>query len=207
MSDLRKAAEMALEALETLWDILDDIDTASDMAKENDAWYRKRVEALQKKRWDTMITTDGYKLKDGPVEALRQALAQPVDAVNTTQERVDETAKREHEPVEYTGNGTASREADVRPTGFFFQMPKPVAWMNNDYEVFFDAGKAACYSMGWIKPLYTAPPKREWVGLTDEEARDISFNLPIKWTGHLQGAASIYDFARAIEAKLKEKNT
>ena len=49
--------------------------------------------------------------------------------------------------------------------------------------------------------------KREWVGLTDEEARDISFNLPIKWTGHLQGAASIYDFARAIEAKLKEKNT
>ena len=74
---LREAAEMALEALETLWDILDDIDTASDMAKENDAWYRKRVEALQKKRWDTMITTDGYKLKGGPVEALRQALAQP----------------------------------------------------------------------------------------------------------------------------------
>ena len=77
MTDLRKAAEVALEALEKLWDILDDIDTASDMAKENDAWYRKRVEALQKKRWDTMITTDGYKLKGGPVEALRQALAQP----------------------------------------------------------------------------------------------------------------------------------
>jgi len=74
MTDLRKAAEIALEALETLWDILDDIDTASDMAKENNAWYRKRVEALQKKRWDTTITTDGYKLKGGPVEALRQAL-------------------------------------------------------------------------------------------------------------------------------------
>jgi hypothetical protein len=74
MTDLRKAAEMALEALETLWDILDDIDTASDMAKENNAWYRKRVEALQKKRWDTTITTDGYKLKGGPVEALRQAI-------------------------------------------------------------------------------------------------------------------------------------
>ena len=77
MSDLRKAAEMALEALETLWDILDDIDTTSDIAKENDAWYRKRVEFLQKKRWDTTITTDGYKLKGGAVEALRQALAQP----------------------------------------------------------------------------------------------------------------------------------
>jgi hypothetical protein len=29
------------------------------------------------------------------------------------------------EPVAYSGNGTAGREADVRPTGFFFQMPKP----------------------------------------------------------------------------------
>ncbi len=77
MSDLRKAAEMVLEALETLWGILDDIDTASDIAKENDTWYRKRVEALQKKRWDTTITTDGYKLKGGPVEALRQALTEP----------------------------------------------------------------------------------------------------------------------------------
>jgi hypothetical protein len=28
------------------------------------------------------------------------------------------------EPVSYTGNGTAGREADVRPTGFFFQMTK-----------------------------------------------------------------------------------
>jgi hypothetical protein len=28
--------------------------------------------------------------------------------------------------VTYIGNGTAGREADVKPTGFFFQMPKPV---------------------------------------------------------------------------------
>ena len=56
-------------------------------------------------------------------------------------------------------------------------------------------------------PLYTAQPKREWVGLTEEETKEISLNLPIKWTGHLQGASSIYDFARAIEAKLKEENT
>jgi hypothetical protein len=26
--------------------------------------------------------------------------------------------------VQYTGNGTAEREADIKPTGFFFQMPK-----------------------------------------------------------------------------------
>jgi len=39
--------------------------------------------------------------------AIKEALAQP-----------------EQEPVAYSGNGTAGREADVRPTGFCFQMPK-----------------------------------------------------------------------------------
>ena len=215
MTDLRKAAEMALEALETLWDILDDIDTASDMAKENDAWYRKRVEALQKKRWDTMITTDGYKLKGGPVEALRQALAQTeqeqktplkvlnltvftenrlrngrvydvetlqamtsrdilaipdmgkkalkevmealdVYAVNISQERVDETAKGEHEPwqsVQCTCGGT----------------------------------------------IYFKHTKREWVGLTDADKQE-AFDETQEASG------GFWDFADYLEAKLKEKN-
>jgi len=42
--------------------------------------------------------------------------------------------------------------------------------------------------------LYTTPPKREWVGLTDEDE--------IPWDG-----VDAESFARAIEAKLKEKNT
>ena len=45
---------------------------------------------------------------------------------------------------------------------------------------------------------YTAPPKREWVGLTDDDIAEIRRN----------GAHSISDKDfRAIEAKLKEKNT
>ena len=45
-------------------------------------------------------------------------------------------------------------------------------------------------------------PKREWVGLTDEEAVQT-------WEGVIKYAPSdvrVKDFARAIEAKLKEKN-
>jgi hypothetical protein len=41
------------------------------------------------------------------ITAIKEALAQP-----------------EQEPVAYSGNGTAGREADVRPTGFCFQMPQ-----------------------------------------------------------------------------------
>jgi hypothetical protein len=43
-------------------------------------------------------------------------------------------------------------------------------------------------------PLYTTPPKRPWVGLTDEEA---------SWC---QAPSTIQTWKR-IEAKLKEKNT
>ena len=57
--------------------------------------------------------------------AIRKALAQPdVDRRSTeSKETFDQ-----QEPVAYTGNGTAGREADVKPTGFFFQMPPQRTW-------------------------------------------------------------------------------
>lgn len=51
------------DAVEKLWDIIDDIDTYSDMAKSDDKFYRNRVERRQKDRWkETSITSDGYEL-------------------------------------------------------------------------------------------------------------------------------------------------
>jgi hypothetical protein len=46
------------------------------------------------------------------------------------------------------------------------------------------------------KPVYTTPPQRTWVGLTDEEVADIERN-----------SITRRQAIRAIEAKLKEKNT
>ena len=75
---------------------------------------------------------------------------------------------------------------------------EPVAWMS-DCDVGFiksEFGKYPCV------PLYIAPPRREWAGLTDEE-RDlitekvIGFNSCCGWED---------DYAKAIEAKLKDKN-
>ena len=45
-------------------------------------------------------------------------------------------------------------------------------------------------------PLYTAPPRREWVGLTHDE---------IEYLMDVYDVASP-DYAKAIEAKLREKN-
>ena len=51
-------------------------------------------------------------------------------------------------------------------------------------------------------PLYTTPPKREWVGLTDDEINKLR-------KGVLKLGDWLYDdgkFIKDIEAKLKEKN-
>jgi hypothetical protein len=51
--------------------------------------------------------------------------------------------------------------------------------------------------------LYTTPPQRPWVGLTDEEIDDID---EANWEEDHK-VWGIHEFARAVEAKLKEKNT
>jgi len=126
------AMKQALEALEKLWDIIDDIDTYGDMAKSDDKLYRSLVERRQRQRFEqTGISTDGYELNGGAITALRQAIAEaekqepvaqcsypkcqatngcvgacsktaPVHAIDISQERVDETAKRKHEWVGLT---------------------------------------------------------------------------------------------------------
>jgi len=51
--------------------------------------------------------------------------------------------------------------------------------------------------MEWmLKRYYTTPTQRTWVGLTDEELAELSASGLAWW-----------DLWRAIEAKLKEKNT
>ena len=70
--------------------------------------------------------------------------------------------------------------------------PEPMAYMDGKGHLYNSTTHPENYT-----PLYTASPQREWVGLTDEEIDKVA-------------ASSGYgyiDVARAIEAKLKEKNT
>ena len=74
---------------------------------------------------------------------------------------------------------------------------EPVAWMN-DIAFSMDKDELTTDKFGDIVPLYTAPPSREWQGLSDDE-----INLIYPCTG---GEHDFKDIARAIEAKLREKN-
>lgn len=78
------------------------------------------------------------------------------------------------------------------------QRLKPVAWM---YEFYADMGhKGLAFekqSSAFNKPLYFNPSQRTWIGLTDDELELLNDC----------GDTDSYQFARSIEAKLKEKNT
>jgi hypothetical protein len=56
-------------------------------------------------------------------------------------------------------------------------------------------------------PVYTTPPQRPWVGLTDDDifaaVKDLYGTDESAFMGRIDDIAT----ARAIEAKLKEKNT
>jgi hypothetical protein len=54
---------------------------------------------------------------------------------------------------------------------------------------------------GWVEPLYTHSPQRTWVGLTDVEI-DYLLGSTIG-----ENEETHISFARAIESKLKERNT
>ena len=77
---------------------------------------------------------------------------------------------------------------------------EPVAWMYVNYD-----GECEQIEYGpvfddpSVTPLYTAPPKKEWVGLTTGEMKEIADRYHLK-------PPNIPIAFRAIEAKLKEKN-
>ena len=71
------------------------------------------------------------------------------------------------------------------------------SWLNPETRTWENESFAPRPINGWI-PLYTAP--RQWQGLTDEEIWELAAHCLDSVAGRMQ-------FARAIEAKLKEKNT
>jgi hypothetical protein len=80
---------------------------------------------------------------------------------------------------------------------------EPVAWLSTDCI----GERYLCFTKPKdndpVQPLYTTPPKREWVGLTDEEI----YEYADKYLYQHGSNYGIKAFGKAIEAKLKEKNT
>jgi len=74
--------------------------------------------------------------------------------------------------------------------------PEPVAWISHNAGLYHGKPDESLNPL----PLYTAPPKKEWVGLTDEEIREGNKD---SWVTRQAWESAAW----WAEAKLKEKNT
>ena len=78
---------------------------------------------------------------------------------------------------------------------------QPVAWISdsptkgNGKQLHWTKSEAWRWSSN-ITPLYTAPQKKQWVGLTDDEVNELVSRFK----------RYSYVLLREVEAKLKEKN-
>jgi hypothetical protein len=81
---------------------------------------------------------------------------------------------------------------------------EPVAWLccvqGQDAVLLFDEPSDEQYPPKCKEPLYTTPPQRTWIGLTDEEKQEI-YKQADEENWHDQ------PLLETVEAKLKEKNT
>lgn len=145
----------------------------------------------------------------------------PVDAVNMTQERVDETAKHEHEPVGYvirmtgqyhTGDfcGEFQSRTALKQGQVLYTAPPKREHLERLCRIMgtFDLATGHADTMEQALDALESElrdvlgyfrAKREWVGLTDEDRA-----ICVQATVNSGDAAQLM---RAIEAKLKEKNT
>ena len=161
MTDLRKAAEMALDALHNI-----------DQSNNYDA-----------------------------IEALRQALAEPEDP------RIVELRTLMAEPTVTDVIFEVHRGPLSKSIREFGECPcptqEPVGYahvedLKREHHDFWVNREQGANEV----PLYTAPPKREWVGLEAEEVGALTV-----FDGLFYAETPLLaDFIRAIEAKLKEKN-
>jgi hypothetical protein len=102
-------------------------------------------------------------------------------------------------PIEFSKVAIqAAREYLRKPT-----QQEPVAWgvfEGNLHDMFFTEAEAVEMAQlkgnhAEVRPLYTTPPQREFVGLTYEEKHAIRYS-------HMTSA----EFIEVIEAKLRSKN-
>lgn len=184
MTNLRKAAEMALEALEG--------NCTNPVAD---------PEQAQK--------------EDRAIAALRQALAQP-ERVQFKCTVVDDDHPNGVPLSQWGKQPTLEQTISMTEYKRLQDLVTSQGIRLMEYESAHPKQEPFCYYDGRnivgkefadhsdVFPLYTAPPKRKWVGLSDEEMRALKQKSVDDGMSRL---VSDFEYIRSIEAKLKEKNT
>jgi hypothetical protein len=149
------------------------------------------LEALEGNTTNPIIDPDQAAIEDQAINAIKQALALDKKAENARELGLD------YEPVLKDNSNYRYDPPIAEPVAYLCENAvghKYFRWKKPSSE---------------FKPiaLYTTPPaQRQWTGLTDEDVYPLA-NEHLHYQIEGYEVSGIYDLARAIEAKLKEKNT
>ena len=175
---LREAAQQALTTIEAA---IITLEAANEQGKITDTIWINSFETL-------------FDFLGSEADALRAALAE-----DDVKQEIEAALTPEQDPVAYVIRTINSKSIsdEIAPTGwstFESKMEKLRAdpWVQN--------------GIAEIVPLYTSPQQREWQGLTDEQIGQIIAQCKITLVNYCSDEKQ-KEFARAIETKLKEKNT
>ena len=148
------------------------------------------------------------------ITAIKEALAQPEQALDKFFEVENELGLHYDEKPTQDGNVCARCGGIVFDPVLTKPEQEPLEYWNavegwvkiEEVREHFDAvGCGTIYKTAGEDrvALYTAPPKREWVGLTDEECEEI-----MRYEKDFWGVSGWeWECMKSIAAKLKEKNT
>ena len=171
MTDLRTAAQMALDAIES---VFEGDDKGADHWTVNGGTY-EAVDCMNAMR------------------ALRTALAQGEQEIESDRPHVEDDGCPTEKAVLQRFWREHQTQGEQEPVVWALQEPferrigtMPVSFKRHD-------------EFGFVVPLYTAPPQREWQRLTFDEIKEACAAIPNE-------ALDMYEVARAIEAKLRAKN-
>lgn len=161
-----------------------------------DEALRMALEALQ----DPLAPTKRMKA----ITAIKEALAQPEKDIPRIGCVNHDCDKCKAQPEQ---DGQCKRCTDGCPACDARRLPEqePVAWMNKTRtDAVFRAQDTSIpnWTDYYTIPLYTTPPQRTWVGLTDEELPPL-----VGDNGKYMELKQVRRFYKYVEAKLKEKNT
>ena len=177
---------------------------------------RQALETLETISVDVKTTPNAYEAQRQAIAALSQALEQPADELycwkveGVTSEFTGYYAEEEAKATATRIGGTCQAfPLYVRPQPALQAAieQQPVAWLTEAaWGTDVSLEKPDFGKSEWkapepkVTPLYTEPPKRKWVGLTDEEIAQ----------GNTESWVTIRAWQSAVwwaDERLKEKNT
>jgi hypothetical protein len=145
---------------------------------------------------------------DGTVEAITVWCPEVIDALRQAIEQAEQQEGTVMAEYKFQTYAVYKKDGETKIGVMPEPEQEPVAWRDMAYANLgavrdkMPPGQVTAVQ-DWLEKVYTTPPQRQFVGLTDEE-REFLLHQALRF---YDTDAQLLSFIKTVEAKLKEKNT